>query len=169
MHEPPFDTERLTLRARGPQDLEACVAINSDPRVMTYLGAPWPAERQRIHLSGQMARDWGQGLGYWAIFRKEAPDDLLGWTGIVPLGDGPDIQISYRLKPAAWGGGIATEAASRIVAHAFGPLGLPSVTALIHPDNRGSQRVVAKLGFRRDGDYGEPAQQLYRRLWEEPC
>lgn len=169
MREPPLDTRRLILRARGLRDLEACVALNSDPRVMTYLGAPSPPERQRAHLSGQMARDWGEGLGYWAIFHRDAPDDLLGWTGIVPLEDGPDIQINYRLKYDAWGDGIATEAAGRVLEHAFTSLGAPSVTALIHPDNRGSQRVIAKLGFRRDGDHGAPAQHLYRRRREEPC
>lgn len=171
MHESCFETCRLILRSRGLDDLEACVAINSDPRVMTYLGTPWPPERQRAHLSDQMATDWGPGLGYWSIFRREAPDDLLGWTGLVPLGDGPDIQIAYRLKPDVWGAGIATEASERVLAHAFDTLGLPSVTALIHPDNRGSQGVIAKLGFARDGDYGDPPQHLYRRLKGDspPC
>ena len=163
MREPRFDTERLILRGRGAEDLEACVAINGDPRVMTYLGTPWPPERQRVHLAGQMATDWGPGLGYWSIFRREAPDDLLGWTGLVAVGDGRDIQIAYRLKPAAWGGGIATEAARRILAHGFETLALPSVVALIHPDNHASQAVIAKLGFARDGDYGDPPQHLYRR------
>jgi RimJ/RimL family protein N-acetyltransferase len=171
MHEPPFETGRLILRSRGLEDLEACVAINSDPRVMTYLGTPWPPERQRIHLSGQMAKNWGPGLGYWSIFRRAAPDELLGWAGVVPVDDGPEVQVAYRLKPDAWGAGIATEAASRLLAHAFETLALPSVVALIHPDNRGSQNVIAKLGFTRDGDYGEPPQHLYRRLKGDtpPC
>jgi RimJ/RimL family protein N-acetyltransferase len=171
MHEPPFETERLILRSRGLEDLEACVAVNGDPRVMTYLGTPWPPERQRVHLSGQMDTDWGPGLGYWSIFRREAPDDLLGWTGMVPLDDGPDIQLAYRLKHDAWGTGIATEAAARLLDHALGTLTLPSVVALIHPDNAGSQNVIAKLGFSRNGDYGEPPQHLYRRLKGDtpPC
>jgi RimJ/RimL family protein N-acetyltransferase len=169
MRELPFDTERLLLRARGLEDLEACVAVNTDPRVMTYLGTPWPAERQRLHLSGQMTTDWGAGLGYWSIFSRDAPSELMGWVGLVPVDDGPEVQLAYRLKPDAWGAGIATEAASRILIHAFDALARRSVVAVIHPDNRGSQRVVAKLGFRRDGDYGEPAQHLYRRQPEEPC
>lgn len=163
MRESRFETSRLVLRPRGLEDLEACVAINSDPRVMTYLGTPWPPERQRIHLSRQMTTDWGPGLGYWAIFRREAPGDLLGWAGLVPVDDGPDIQIAYRLKPQAWGAGIATEASLRILAHAFETLALPGVVALIHPENRGSQGVIAKLGFVRDGAYGDPPQHLYRR------
>lgn len=168
MREPRFETERLTLRARGLEDLEACVSINSDPRVMTYLGTPWPSERQRAHLSGQMATDWGPGLGYWSIFRRESPDDLLGWTGLVAVGNGPDIQIAYRLKPEAWGDGIATEASRRVLAHAFETLALPCAVALIHPDNRASQAVIAKLGFARDGDYGDPPQHLYRRRKGDP-
>lgn len=171
MHEPRFETARLILRSRGLEDLEACVAINGDPRVMTYLGTPWPPERQRAHLTGQIAKDWGTGLGYWSIFRRDAPGELLGWAGVVPVDDGPEIQLAYRLKPDAWGAGVATEAASRILAHAFETLALPSVVALIHPDNHGSQNVIAKLGFSRDGDYGAPPQHLYRRLKGEtpPC
>jgi RimJ/RimL family protein N-acetyltransferase len=168
MDEPAFETERLILRSRGLEDLEACVAINCDPRVMTYLGIPWPPDRQRAHLADQMTRHWGRGLGYWSIFRRETPDDLLGWAGLVPLDDGPEVQLAYRLKPDAWGVGLATEAAARVLGHAFETLALPSVVALIHPDNRASQNVIAKLGFARDGDYGAPAQHLYRRLKGDP-
>jgi RimJ/RimL family protein N-acetyltransferase len=163
MNEPALESERLILRSRGLMDLEACVAINSDPRVMTYLGTPWPPQSQRMHLAEQMSRDWGQGLGYWSIFRRDSPEDLLGWAGVVPLDDTPEIQIAYRLKPQAWNQGIATEAGSRILVHAFETLALPSVVALIHPGNQGSQHVIAKLGFARDGDYGAPPQHLYRR------
>jgi RimJ/RimL family protein N-acetyltransferase len=96
---------------------------------------------------------------------------LLGWAGVVPVGDGPEVQLAYRLKPDAWGAGIATEAASRVLAHAFGTLALPCVVALIHPGNDRSQNVIAKLGFSRDGDHGDPPQHLYRRLKGDtpPC
>jgi RimJ/RimL family protein N-acetyltransferase len=118
-----------------------------------------------------MDTDWGPGLGYWSIFRREAPGELLGWAGVVPVGDGPEVQLAYRLKPDAWGSGIATEAATRVVDHALGTLALPSMVALIHPDNGGSQNVIAKLGFFRDGDFGDPPQHLYRRLKGDmaPC
>lgn len=36
MDEPRLETERLVLRSRGLQDLEACVAINSDPTQLLY-------------------------------------------------------------------------------------------------------------------------------------
>ncbi len=50
MLQPSFSTERLILRPRGLQDLEASIRINSDPEVMKFLGAVWPPEKQRQHL-----------------------------------------------------------------------------------------------------------------------
>ncbi|MDO9249194.1 MAG: hypothetical protein Q7U11_22265, partial [Phenylobacterium sp.] len=58
-----WETARLILRRRGPEHLEACVAINSDPEVMRYLGPVWPATQQRVRLTRQLTTDWGQGLG----------------------------------------------------------------------------------------------------------
>jgi RimJ/RimL family protein N-acetyltransferase len=61
------------------------------------------------------------------------------------------VEIAYRLARGAWGRGIATEAASALVAHALGPLGLPRVVAVTYPANQASQRVLDKLGFERRG------------------
>ena len=151
---------------RGLSDLKAAIAINADPRVLAYLGTPWPPERQWAHLAAQMLRNYGQGLGYWSIFCRRVPDELLGWVGLIPLGDGPDIQLAYRLKVDAWSAGIATEAASQIMQHGLFTLDLQCVVAWVHPENLGSQRVMAKLGFQRSGDYGDPPQYMYRRMNE---
>ncbi len=159
-----FETERLILRPRGPEHLEACVAINTDPKVMRYLGPVWPAAQQRAHLTRQFTRAWPPGLGYWAIFRKAAPEEMLGWVLLVPLEGTDAIQIGYRLKRAAWGDGIATEAGRRLVDHAIETLGLPSLAAWTHPQNIGSKGVLTKLGFVPDGQYEDDGQlqDLYR-------
>jgi len=61
------------------------------------------------------------------------------------------VEVAYRLARAAWGKGIATEAAGALVAHALLTLVLPRVVAVTYPDNRASQRVLDKLGFERRG------------------
>ena len=159
-----FETQRLILRPRGPAHLQACVAINSDPEVMRYLGPVWPAAQQRVHLTRQFATDWGEGLGYRAIFRKSGPEEMLGWVGLVPLEGTEDIQIAYRLKRSAWGDGIATEAGQRLVEHGLVTLRLPGLAAWVHPDNAGSKGVLGKLGFAPDGQYEDngQVQDLYR-------
>jgi RimJ/RimL family protein N-acetyltransferase len=65
--------------------------------------------------------------------------------------DGDDVEVAYRLVRAAWGRGLATEAAGTLVAHALRTLALPRVVAVTYPDNRASQRVLDKLGFERRG------------------
>ncbi|MBP7815286.1 MAG: GNAT family N-acetyltransferase [Phenylobacterium sp.] len=159
-----FETPRLILRPRGLEHLEACVAINSDPEVMRYVGPVWPPAQQREHLTRQFATDRGEGLGHWAIFRKTAPEEMLGWALLVPLEGTDAVQIGYRLKRAAWGDGIATEAGQRLVAHGLETLRLPSLAAWTHPDNAGSKGVLIKLGFVPDGPYEENGEvrDLYR-------
>ena len=162
---PAFETPRLILRPRGLEHLEACLAINRDPEVMTYLGPIWPVAQQRERLERQLAARWGEGLGYWAIFRKTTPDEMLGWVLLVPLEGTSDLQLGYRLKRAAWGDGIATEASAALITHAQKTLGLTTLTAWTHPENAGSQRVLVKLGFEPDGHYDDDGliQALFRR------
>lgn len=166
MLQPTFDTTRLRLRPRRLDDLDACIAVNSDPEVMRYLGAIWPPDRQRAHLSAQIATDFGEGLGYWSLFEHHAPSEMLGWVVLAPLPDTDDIQIGYRLRRDAWGRGLASEAGARIVDHAFRTIRLPALAATVHPRNAGSQRVLGKLGLVDVGTYeaGGKVERLYRRL-----
>ena len=76
------------------------------------------------------------------------------WAGILlaPLDlHGPDIEIGWRLKRAAWGFGYATEAARPVLDHAFGMLRLAEVVADIDPANTASAGVARKLGLRPAG------------------
>jgi RimJ/RimL family protein N-acetyltransferase len=68
----------------------------------------------------------------------------------MPTGD--DVELAYRLVRHAWGRGIASEAGAALCDYAFGTAGLPRLVAVTYPDNRGSQRVLAKLGFSRYDD-----------------
>ncbi|KQW70462.1 hypothetical protein ASE17_16345 [Phenylobacterium sp. Root77] len=166
MGQPSFVTARLRLRPRQFSDLDASIAINSDHDVMRYLGAVWPPERQRTHLTAQIQTDFGEGLGYWSLFEHAAPTTLLGWALLTPLPGSDDVQIGYRLRKNAWGRGLATEAGACLLDHAFQALRLPAIAASVHPDNLGSQRVLAKLGLSDVGTYetGGKVERLYRRL-----
>lgn len=165
MSQPTFRTARLLLRPRRMDDLDASIAVNSDPEVMRYLGPVWPPDRQRAHLTAQIETDFGEGLGYWSLFEHHAPDAMLGWVVLAPLPGADEIQIGYRLRRDAWGRGLASEAGACIVDHAFRTVGLPALVATVHPQNAGSQRVLSKLGLVDVGIYeaGGKVERLYRR------
>jgi RimJ/RimL family protein N-acetyltransferase/SAM-dependent methyltransferase len=55
--------------------------------------------------------------------------------------------ISYHLNPSAWGKGIATEAARRLIQFAFEDLKVDGLHAEAIKTNSGSQAVLKKAGF----------------------
>jgi [ribosomal protein S5]-alanine N-acetyltransferase len=95
---------------------------------------------------------------------------FLGWCGLFPLEHSGLIEIGYRYVRAAWGQGVATEAARAVLDHGFGTLAIDPIVAVAHPDNRGSRRVLEKIGLRQAGEawhYGKwlPFYRLTRAAW----
>lgn len=59
--------------------------------------------------------------------------------------------IGYWIAQEVAGQGITPTAVALLSDHAFGAVGLHRIEINIRPENRASLRVVAKLGFRREG------------------
>jgi ribosomal-protein-alanine N-acetyltransferase len=70
-------------------------------------------------------------------------------------GDAPAVhayaEFGYVLARSAWGRGYATEAATAVLAYAFGHLGLHRVAATCDPANTGSRHVLEKTGLQYEG------------------
>lgn len=151
---PSFETERLYLKPRTMADLEACLAMDRDTEVTKFIPGPWsdPAKHEQF-LAERIKKSFGPGFGYWSIFPKEQPSQFVGWILLIPYdGHGPEIEIGWRLNRLAWGKGYATEAARRVLEHAFDTVGVDRVVADIHPENQSSIRVAEKIGLTYVGD-----------------
>lgn len=164
---PSFETARLRLRPRVLADLDACLAMDRDPEVTRHIAGPWhdPDEHRRF-VTHRITRDYPSGLGYWSIFEKAAPDAFVGWVLLIPdfAGGARDIEIGWRLVRAAWGRGIASEAAAALVRHAFDTVRLPRVVADIAAANASSLNVARKLGMRRVGVVQDGIPYVRHRL-----
>ena len=57
------------------------------------------------------------------------------------------IDLGLRLAQPYWGKGLATEVASVWVRAAFDDFHIDRLTAIVHPENLASIRVLEKLGF----------------------
>ncbi|MFC7703030.1 GNAT family N-acetyltransferase [Plastorhodobacter daqingensis] len=144
---PVLRTERLVLRAPGPQDWESCAAFMASDRAR-YVGGP---------LSRDKAwRSFGHLIGHWV---------LRGWgmfvfcDGARPLGmvgpwfpEGwPEREIGWSVwAPEAEGKGYAAEAARAARDHAFTTLEWNTAVSYIDPPNRRSVALAERLGARLD-------------------
>jgi RimJ/RimL family protein N-acetyltransferase len=73
------------------------------------------------------------------------------------------IEIGWHVRRAAWGRGLATEAAEAVLAHGFSTAGLDRIYAAVARQNDRSLRVVEKLGLRalRDMEYAGLPHRLF--------
>jgi RimJ/RimL family protein N-acetyltransferase len=158
-----IETNRLRLRTRTLSDLEAIVAMDADLLVRKYIGGPPDPVSHRDGVRRNIVQGRPEPHASWAIEWRTA-SGLLGLCGLSLSQETGLTQIGWRLRSCVWGQGVATEAARAVLAHALGPLGLPVVVALIHPDNRASIRVAEKIGMTQCGvgRFRDAPQLVYR-------
>jgi RimJ/RimL family protein N-acetyltransferase len=149
-------TARLRLRPFGPEDGADHLALYTDPAVTRFLaGGPFEAAEVAPRSARALERfarhAEAHGFSVWAVTNR-VTERFLGQCGLLHLPDGSDVEILYALERAAWGQGLATEAARAVLEHAFGALGLTRVVAVAHPEHHASQRVMEKLEMRREAD-----------------
>jgi RimJ/RimL family protein N-acetyltransferase len=149
---PLLTTARLLLRQRHEDDIPAILRMDVDPEVMRFLDGPrTDTVEHEKEVRARIRKDFGPGLGYWSVFRRDRPDDFLGYVSLHTMSDYTEVELGYRFRRATWCQGIATESAAACLDHAFRTLALPEVVAVVDPDNHASLRVIAKLGFRAAG------------------
>ena len=73
----------------------------------------------------------------------------------------PAVEIGWRLSRASWGRGIATEAAKACMYWYDGSdFDWDPLVAICHVDNRASERVMQKVGFRLWKETREPGADI---------
>ena len=151
------DTPRLILREWDDEDEQRFYEVMNREEVMRHLGGvqlpeEWGAAYQRVR---GFSRDFGHT--FW-IVEDRASGDILGFCGIKRV-NSPGAgaltnthEIGWRLRPEAWGKGIAKEAAIAALDLAFGRFEAPRVIALTVPDNKASWGLMERLGMTRRAD-----------------
>ena len=86
------------------------------------------------------------GFGRGACILKSTGQQI-GFAGLKYLEELDEVDVAYRLLPAFWGQGLATEAALASVRYGFAKLGLKRIIGLAMPENVASIRVLEKAGL----------------------
>ncbi len=153
-----IDTERLSLRSYAMQDVDPLHRLWTDPAVRKYLWDDQLIARERAaeEVRSAMACFETRGFGQWLVLERDAP---IGFCGLRPFGEPPEVEILYGLAPGRWGRGFATEAARAVLRYGFEDCGFAQLFAGADPPNTASFRVMERLGMKpvrraRSGDSG---------------
>ncbi len=155
----PPASARLIFRAWENDDKEPLHAINSDPKVMQYVGdgEVWSAGRTRRFIESAAEMLGRSGYCQWPLIHRTS-GCLIGFCGLVDCGEVPEI--GWRLARGYWGQGLATEAATAVLNHARGILGLTRVMATVQTENAASVRVIEKLGMTQDRTFQRDGREV---------
>lgn len=187
-----FDTGRLVLRPWQPNtDARHAIDIYGDTQVMAWVddGGRDLSLRQvqgRLQRYREHSVRGRRGVGSWAVEQKDI-GRVVGHVVLMPL---PDIkatetqqnacedsydptgtatdyvEIGWQFRPASWGFGYASEAATCIAQYAFEELRLPVLLAVTMLGNQRSVALMERLGMRCDGIttryYGGQELLLYK-------
>lgn len=161
-------TERLALEPWSQDAADLLATLARTPAVVRYIGdgTTW-SDARIVATAAAKAVQWDDhGFG-WRLARLDGAP--IGFIALELAGEGAGIpaddhEIGWWLDPAAWGRGLASEAAAAVRDEAFQRVGAPHITARIQPTNAASHGVARGIGLRIAGQirgrFGEPADVL---------
>ena len=140
-------TPRLLLREWRDDDAEPFGRLNADPAVMRHLGGPMSRGASDALLERLREQMAAQPFGRWAVEHRES-GSFLGFLGLGHHPAAPEApEIGWRLGSAWWRQGLATEGATAVRDHGFGPLGLDRIVSVTVPENVASLAVMRRIGM----------------------
>ena len=146
-------SRRLRLRNWLPSAKPPFAELNADPRVTPFLRGPMSREESDAMADRLSEHVNEHGYGFLAM---EIPGrtPFAGFVGLAraefEASFTPCVQIDWRLLPAYWGHGYATEGALASLDFAFGELGLTKVVSFTSVNNERSRRVMERIGMQHD-------------------
>lgn len=192
-----IETDRLVLRPVSVADTQHLIDLDSDPDVMRYVtgGVATPREVIEEWVIPRALAEAGHrsGAGVWvALDRLDLvaarsvghPDpsaaSFVGWFGLrAPRHSSEaEFELSYRLRRALWGRGLATEGARALVQLAFTEMSISRLFAGTMAVNTASRRVMEKSGLRlarlhdcadtsiAGAERGEVEYEITKSYWE---
>ncbi|MFF8946473.1 GNAT family N-acetyltransferase [Streptomyces sp. NPDC014864] len=144
-------TDRLLLRAPGPQDTDAVYAAAQDPDIQRWTTVPSPylPEHARGFTEEMVPEGWADGSMF--IFGVFLPgDELAGTLGITmrSLGEG---EIGFWATKEHRGHGYITEAVLTAARWAFTTLSVDRLEWRAEVGNAASRAVAERAGFTLEG------------------
>lgn len=145
-------TERLHLTpwTDSKEDAEGLYLYAKDPDVGPRAG--WKPH-ESVEESMEIIRELFIPHNVWAIREKDT-EKIIGSIGLENDRRREDVnskELGYSLAKESWGKGYMTEAAMAVMDYGFREFNLTVMAICTSPENKRSQRVIEKCGFKYEG------------------
>lgn len=147
-----IETQRLLLTPwkATRQDAEGLYAYAKDPDVGPRAG--W-SPHGSVEESLKIIKEIFMPADVWAV-REKNSGRIVGSIGLENDRRREGVnsrEMGYSLAKDCWGRGYMTEAARAVMDYGFENFGLTVMGICTSPDNKRSQRVIEKCGFKFEG------------------
>jgi ribosomal-protein-alanine N-acetyltransferase len=141
------------LRPAAPRDAELLRTWRSEPSVRRFQPLnELPTAQLRADVASQRMADLYRGRGEKFQWIVEVDGDPAGWiTLVVSNWEHGLAEVGYALSTPYQSRGLMTDAVSQLLGDLFANTLLERVEARCAIENDGSQRVLEKNGFQREG------------------
>jgi ribosomal-protein-alanine N-acetyltransferase len=154
---PNLETQRLQLRRLQIKDVDETLALRSNPEIMKYIPRPLITTKEEAlkFIETMDTNINSNSLINWGITTKEE-DRLIGMIGFYRTKpEDYRSEVGYILATEFHGQGVITEALKQVIQFGFEVLKLNSIEAVIDPENYGSEKVLLKNNFVKEGHFKE--------------
>lgn len=148
-----IETERLILRPYNRQDLDAHVEILGNWDVTQWLSnnVPFPFQRSDGEKSiAEAMQQFEEGSSIRYVMEDKASGRHVG--GIRVFTVTPETEVGYWMHPDFWGKGLGTEVLNAVIKAGFETGVIKKFIAQTAAKNKGSRRILEKVGFIHGGD-----------------
>ena len=145
-----LETTRLNLRHLSTDDASFILELLNDPSFIQNIGdrgVRTLADAEAYLLKGPVASYEKNGFGLDLVILKETSESI-GICGLIKRDTLEDVDIGYALLPKFWSKGYAVEAALAVMEYGQKVMGLKRIVAITVPENKGSVRVLEKIGLK---------------------
>ena len=142
--------KNINLRVLEKEDLPLIVDWFNDPY---FFGKFNPIlQASKFDLEKSFENHHSSNYRSFLIVKKDSSKiGYINYFDVIWDGIGNLVTIAYSLIPTERGKGFGTEAAQLMVDFLFLSRNIPCIQATIHIDNVASQRVLEKVGFKKEG------------------
>lgn len=162
-----LETERLVLRRVTLDDAGLMLAVWNDPEFIRHVGdrgIRTTVQAEEALRDGAFKLYEEYGYGPYCMVLKEG-GALVGICGLFRREILDDPDIGFAVLPDFCGMGLASEAATAVVAHARDELGIQRLTAIVSPGNTASIGLIEKLGLKFERGITMPGEETEISLY----